>query len=240
MQALTVAEAVEVFVLAFAKVKSRHGEYVARRHEALWIMEDGPGRRRPHRKSEVVALELPPEEAVGSLGRSGVRWHFLVDVRRHDQSDVAAEYKRLGYRKLSTERMFLHDLAAVPDYASDPPARRLDSEQVLASIPQRASQPRRIFEGDDLYCVWDDQTDHGWVERIKVGDCSYPSSLYVHAESRGRGFGRALVSKVLQDDVAEGVRASVVIASADGARLYPHLGYQEAAVLQIFCPKTRG
>ncbi|MGE0001175.1 MAG: GNAT family N-acetyltransferase [Fimbriimonadaceae bacterium] len=239
MPALTLDEAVEVFVRSFSHVKSRYGEFVALRSSGLWVLQDGPGRRRPQRKAEAVAIDLAPEEAVRAANGSGVGWHFLVDVRPGDSDDVTPEYKRLGYRKVGTETLFVHDLSAVPRFDSVPPVHKIASAADLASVPQRASQPRKYYEGADLYCVHDDTTDHGWVERIRTGAFSYPSSLYVHAGSRGRGFGRALMSRLLEDDAADGVRASVVVASPAGARLYPHLGYEKAAVMQIFCPKTR-
>jgi GNAT superfamily N-acetyltransferase len=233
---MTLESAVEVFVQAFCRVKSRHWPYLARRHEGLWVMEDAPGRRQP-RKSEVVAVGLGPEEVVRLARESGVGWHFVVHIG--DGPDSRAAYKSLGYRALATERLFLHDLRAVPEFESDPPARRVGSAEELARVPQTVPQPRRLFPGDDLYGVWDEAREHGWVERIVVGQASYPSSLYVFPESRGRGFGRALMSRVLRDDRDQGLGASVLVASRDGARLYPHLGYREVARFEIFCPVRR-
>jgi hypothetical protein len=48
------------------------------------------------------------------------------------------------------------------------------------------------------------------------------------------------MSALLADDRAHGVESSVLLASSDGARLYPHLGYRRLGVLQIFCPVRRG
>jgi hypothetical protein len=47
------------------------------------------------------------------------------------------------------------------------------------------------------------------------------------------------MSALLQDDREHGVEESVLVASSDGARLYPHLGYEKLGVLQVFCPAMR-
>lgn len=236
---MTLEAAVEVFVMAFSRAKSRHGPYTAVRQGQVWVLQDQPGTRRSPRKAEVVATEADPCDVVRAVKDSGVGWHFVVHVGNEAAASLRAAYKSLGYRALASETLFVHDLADVPVLESDPPVRRVGSQGELASVPQRARQPRRFWPGDDLYGVWDDQTDHGWVERIIDGDHSYPSALHVHESSRGRGYGRALMSRLLQDDREQGLQASVLVASTAGARLYPHLGYREIAKLQLFSPLKR-
>ncbi|HUG12458.1 MAG TPA: GNAT family N-acetyltransferase [Opitutaceae bacterium] len=60
--------------------------------------------------------------------------------------------------------------------------------------------------------------------------------LFVARVFRGQRVGRTLMSTMLQDDLAHGVESSVLLASGDGARLYPHVGYERIGTLQLFIP----
>ncbi|MBS1715229.1 MAG: GNAT family N-acetyltransferase [Armatimonadetes bacterium] len=237
---MTVDEAVEVFVRAFCHLKSRTSPYLLDRFDGLWILHDPPGRRNP-RKTEVVTTVTEPEDTVSRIAASGTGWHFLCDVQGLEDGYGArrAKYKDLGYRAVSTERLFVHGLSDVPEFTSDPPPRVVTDEPVLASIPQSAPQKRKLQEGTRITCVWDDISDIGWASSVRVGENAWAADLYVHRPYRGQGFGRALMSRLLQDDRESGVRTSVLLATSDGARLYPHLGYREIGVLQMFCPVRR-
>lgn len=204
------------------------------------MLQDGPGRKNP-RKSEVITSGIEPAEVVGRIRKIGLGWHFLCHIHADDAEfdAIRAAYKDLGYRAMSTEWVYIHRLQNIPLISSDPPVRLVETAEQAKAIPQRASQPRKFREGSRLYAVWDDTTDYGWVESVPFGEDAWVSGLYVFSDARGRGFGRALMSKLLQDDKAHGVRTSVLVASSDGARLYPHLGYEKIATLQVFCPMER-
>ena len=169
---------------------------------------------------------------------SGIGWHFLCDIHspQEDFTSRRAQYNELGYRALSTEWLFIHDMKDIPDFESDPQVRLVSDQDVLSHINQIASQPRKLQPGSRLYSAWDEGQDFGWVTSVPYRDSAWVANLYVHREFRGKGFGRALMSKLLNEDRENGVKQSVLLASSDGARLYPHLGYQQIGILQMFCP----
>ncbi len=237
---MTLERAIEVFVHAFAWGKSQAHPYLVRGEDGLWVLQDGPGRKNP-RKIEVIVSELEPAEVVRRIKKTGLGWHFLCHIHADDaEFDVIrAAYKELGYRAMSTEWIFIHHLENIPHFTSDPPVRKVETIEQAKSIPQRASQRRKFRAESRLYAAWDDATDYGWVESVPFGEDAWVSGLYVFRDARGRGFGRALMSKLLQEEKAHGVRTSVLVASSDGARLYPHLGYEKIAMLQVFCPTER-
>jgi GNAT superfamily N-acetyltransferase len=237
---MTLEEATEVFCTAFSAIKSRTYPYLLERQGGLRIMRDKPGRASP-RKTEVIAVGLSPSETVEQVRKADLGWHFLCSIDEDGSTFDAlrAEYKALGYRAVSTEWMFVHHLRELPTLVSDPPARRVGSESEWASIPQMASQPRKLVPGRRLYGVWDAHRDYGWCESMPVGDAAWVHALHVHRDFRRRGYGGALMSALLQDDKCNGISTSVLLASSDGARLYPRLGYERIGVLQMFCPARR-
>ena len=88
-----------------------------------------------------------------------------------------------------------------------------------------------------LYAVMDGIRACGWVGSVKCGHHTWIADLFVLPEYRGRGFGRALLAEVTREDRRLGYSASVLLASAAGARLYPHIGYDQIGTLQLFCKK---
>ncbi len=238
---MTLERATEIFVQAFAAGKSRTHPYLATRVNDLWIMRDGPGKKRDPRKIEVVACGLSPEEAISRTQAQNLGWHFLCHLYGDaaEAAEIRAAYKQLGYRALGTEWMFTHDLLNVPVFDSEPPVRRVEDEAMWLSIRQQASQPRPFRPETRGYCIWDGDRDYGWVHSVPLDNDAWVSDLYVYADSRGQGYGRALMSRLLQDDRAVGVGASVLLASTAGARLYPHMGYRQIGELQLFCPVVR-
>lgn len=245
---LSISEAVEVFVRGYCFGRSSKRPYLAERLGELWFLHDPPNAKRP-RKAEVIAHDAAPSEVVRRVREAGIGWHFICHLHESDNEfrDVREGYKREGYRALVTQWLFAADPSAAPAYASDPPARRVRTIEDAERL-RRARRGRRAIREEDLaaepaphrlYAVIDGDEVHGWVSSIPVGMRAWVADLFVDAERRGRGFGRALMSALLADDRAHGVTASVLLASSDGARLYPHLGYHRLGVLQIFSPVRR-
>jgi Acetyltransferase (GNAT) domain len=238
----TIRQAIEVFIHGFCLSKSQTYPYQAEHYSdkklgSICIMQDTPNRKGA-RKAEIVSHGNSPENAIKLVRNSGVGWHFLCDIHSPDCdfASIRSGYKALGYRALSTEWLFVHSLNKIPSFKSDPPPKEIKTSKTLDSIPQRAKQIRRMIPNTRLFGVWSEQQDLGWVRSIPVGDASWVSDLFVYASHRGLGYGRALMSKLLKSDRMHGITQSVLLASSDGARLYPHLGYQQIGVLQMFCP----
>jgi ribosomal protein S18 acetylase RimI-like enzyme len=232
--------AVEVFVQAYSRIKSQHYPYPADRVDGLWVLHDVPVRK-GGRKTEVVACGLLPKDAVSKTTVAELGWHFLCHISpsEDETKEIRDAYKSLGYRAISTEWMFVHDLKQAPDFVSDPPVREVLTQENLDQVKQAANHKLRLMPGSRLFGIFDETRDYGWVRSVAVGSDAWVSNLFVHAPFRGRGYGRALMSTLLQSDKEHGVENSVLLASSSGARLYPHLGYRQIAILQMFCPADR-
>lgn len=238
---MTLPEAIDVFVEGFCFTKSIASPYACTRNDELWVMQDVPGRRRAPRKVEVVTTGLRPGEVARRIAKQEIGWHFLCHIHglEEDSAEIRGVYKSLGYRALSSEGFFLHDLNEIPHYESDPPVRLLATQEEAILVPSKSSQPVKVIPNSRLYMAWDASTDYGWVRSVPVGNAAWVSGLFVRPAFRGRGFGRSLMSALLQDDRRNGVTTSVLLASAAGGRLYPHVGYQQIGALQMFCPFKR-
>ena len=238
---MTIPQAVEIFVQAFSQEKSRTYPYVPNQLEPwLWVMQDTPDRKKA-RKREVISFLGDPQATVSRVAQEGIGWHFVCEIHSPDVDfeTIRAEYKRLGYRAVSTEWLFVHRLDVLPDRNTAIDVVKIESEEVLASIPQTASQKRKLMAGTTKFAIHDGQQDLGWVTHIPMLGSSWVSSLWVRPEFRGNGMGRALMTELLHHAKARGEAASVLLATSDGAKLYPKLGYEQIAVLQMFCPARR-
>jgi GNAT superfamily N-acetyltransferase len=237
---ISIPDAIEVFVHGFCHGKSRTYPYKATKVGNLWVMRDSPPRKK-ERKIEVISHGLTPQKTTQTIQDAELGWHFLCDIHAPDADFQAIrnQYKELGYRAISTEWLFAHDLQEIPGFESDPPTLLIQDQEALNQINQIAPQPQKLLPGTRQFAIWDASQDYGWVTSIPCGESAWVSALYVHKEHRGKGFGRSLMIKLLQTDREHGVKQSVLLASSDGARLYPHLGYQQIGVLQMFCPIRR-
>lgn len=234
---MTLHQAIEVSIHGFAAGKSLYYPYAVRSLHGLYHLADCPPRK-DSRKEEVFAVDRSPEEVVAVLREAGLGWHFLCDVAPvdADPKERKAAYKALGYRAMATEWVFAHDLRDIPAFESEPPARWVRSPEEWAGIPQHTRQKRKWVDGFRQYGAWDAAGSYGWAESRPHGAHAYTADVYVHPEHRGRGLGRALMSRLLRDDREQGLQGNALIASTAGARLYPHLGYRLLGTMQMFCP----
>ena len=238
--------AIATAVQGFCFVRSKKRPYRGNKIGDLWVLRDDPGNDR--RKTEVFAHTLAPEEIIGQIRSSVPEWHFLCYIHTDpaEFSSIRASFKTLGYRALATEWLFARNTAGYPQIASVPPVKRIaeiaDAE-VIRKANGRIEIPNKYLGLDDapqrLYAAISGEIVYGWVSSIPVAKNAWVSNLYVPKEHRGRGFGRALMSYLLEDDHAHGIENSVLLASKDGARLYPHVGYHTMGTMQIFCPASR-
>jgi len=230
--------AVRAFVEGFTSIKSRVHPYVFERFGPLWVMKDGPGRKNP-RVTELVSFDPDFEKVLQAVRELGIGWHFLSYINTQEESIGPAKsyFKSVGYSAKRSEGFFTHSLSNIPIYECNPPVNLLGEND----LPIRLKWTHLYPKGSRAYAIWDDATHEmiGRVQSIPAGNQAWVSDLYVSEGRRGEGFGRALMSRLLQDDRVEGVQNSVLMASAAGSRLYPHLGYERIGTLQLFCPKDR-
>lgn len=229
--------AIEVFVKAIAKAKSQYGPYFCSRLGEMWVLHDDPQRKDP-RKTEVVTSGKASASVVDEIQRAGLGWHFLCDIQGNgfDFEGRRSEYKALGYRAMTTEWMFVHDLIKVPEFDSSPPVRIVTSQAEANGIPQIAKHKLKLQPGSRDFWIWDERRDYGAVRSLDIGDCGWVQGLHVHRDVRRRGYGKALMSALLQSDASLGRTRSVLLASTAGSKLYPLVGYRQIGVLQMFCP----
>lgn len=252
---MEVPTAAEVFLRAIALLKSTTYPYVATnlleqerpsRNRFLWVMRDTP-HRKGARKAEVITYDITPEEVADAVQRAAIGWHFLGVLHGPDDSeDRKAEFKSSGYRSLATEWLFSHDLADLPSFKSPIPIERVesrsDAEHWNRLAGSKVLRPKDWDKHDfdfRQYVMADDVDVYGKVRSVAVGRNSWVSDLWIRPVYRGKGFGKALMAQLLREDKAAGVQNSVLLASKDGARIYPALGYRQIAVMQMFCPRVR-
>jgi GNAT superfamily N-acetyltransferase len=248
-----IEDAIEVFVRGFCFMRSFTHPYFAERMDGLWVLRDGPtepGKTRwDPRKIEVITHGLPAREVARRIERARLGWHFVFEVHERDEDfkKIRAAFKEQGYRALGTEWLFAMRLDEAPRLESDPPVRRVttpeEAERIrIARRGRKAIRDRDVEAANPeqrLYAVIDDKGVYGWVSSVSFGRRAWVADLFVFEKHRGKGFGGALMSALLQDDKEHGVEESVLVASSDGARLYPHLGYEMLGTLQVFCPTMR-
>ena len=245
-----IEDALEVFVRGFSSERSRTHPYEHFRVGQLWVMRDAPRKNaKDYRKEEYIAYRAPPRE-VDQAARKMTRGRFFACVlaaEDHNDGELRAEYKALGYRLLATEGLFIHRLERIRRLASGAVAIQRMATQEMADRFGKATKTRPVaadllkqpdtpfrqylaLAGDELV---------GWVRSVTAGDSTWCSNLYVRPAQRRRGIGKALMTRMLRDDRARGARRSVLLASHAGALLYPQLGYQRLGTLLLFAPRKR-
>ncbi|MFN8423048.1 MAG: GNAT family N-acetyltransferase [Anaerolineae bacterium] len=255
-------DCVEVFVRAFAFGRSfTHPFLVDAPRPGVWVLSDGPraGPNPDWRGDEIIAYRmgahgLTPAD-VDAVMRARPRARVAVGVMREtDEADgpIRTAFKGLGYRLVGTEpfmvRVLLEDAPADPPLTVPRPftIERV-ADEAAARLLAKAARRRQILpehlHADPppirSYVALEGRTPIGWVNSVVVGDLTWCSNLFVIAPKRRLGLGGALMRRMLADDRAAGSRASVLLASHTGARLYPEVGYRAIGELLIFVPAVR-
>ena len=242
---MTLEKAVHVFVHGFAFTRSFTHPYLVSQRAGLIVMHDAPRER--ERNPEYVVVGMSPRKGWEALKKAEFsRGGVCVMCGLGDDLDfIRDSYKSFGLRFARGEPMFAAATAAAPVYKAPLPVVRVDSlelaERVKRAARTRQILPEHIGREDTLrlYAAINGRSAVGWVKSIPVDDCAWVSNLYVDKAMRGKGIGRALMSTMLKDDAAHGVRHSVLLASGAGSRLYPHVGYERIGTLMMFIPAKR-
>jgi GNAT superfamily N-acetyltransferase len=267
-----IEHAIEVFVRGFSACKSVTHPYECFRVGKLWVMRDAPRKNaKNYRKEEWIAYGVEPREVDAAARRNGkgilpvlsvppVRRRFFVCAMQamgEPEGDLKAAYKALGYRLLSTEPLFVHDLRKIPRVAAMGTAGQASSATPKMVIQQvktvemaerygKASRTRPI-PAEQLtkdasfrqYVALDGDKIVGAVRSVNAGDSAWCANMYVWPRYRRRGIGSALLARMLRDDWARGSKKSVLLSSHTGALVYPRVGYQQIGLLYIFAPPRK-
>lgn len=246
MYAINLEPAIEVFMEGFCYGKSFTHPYGWDKVGRIWVMRDGPRKSGSYRLEEFVSYRVDAAEVLKAISHSKPKRYAIAVVLglSEDREESKKAFKAHGLRMLGSEKFFALSSSA-PDIESSVTVRRVMSREDAARVARSAQGHRQILESDlredarlRLYAAFDGDTAVGWVRSI---DCAYQanwvSNLYVLAEYRRRGLGRALMTHMLADDRKHGRKHSVLLASTAGSLLYPLLGYEEVGLVQIFMPK---
>ena len=243
---MTLEAAIDVFVAGFCFTRSYTYPYVSEKIFPVWVMHDDPVRGpEKQRNTEWVACGISPSEMDRIVGKHDFGRYALCYMRELDQPDgpVRREFREMGYRLGHTEPFFVHRLSKLPrpetnctiervsnQELADKLAKAAGRKQILSHLISDANSPIRQYVaimGNELIA---------WVRSITVGDSTWCSNLYVAPAFRRRGVAKALMAKMLGEDKAHGFKASVLLASHTGAKLYPQLGYEQIGELFIYTP----
>jgi len=242
---IPLVDAAEVFVRGFAHVRSMTYRYGVSFDSGVWMLRDEPDRDKA-RASELTAIEPTVEQVAARVAAASPalrRW-MLCYLEPEDPDAPRAKppaptvFREAGYRRRGIEPLFVADPALAPRYGG--PVVRVRTAELAEQARLANGGRRQLLPGDldaddattRLYAAMDGRDVVGWVSSVRIGTLgSSVANLFVTASARRRGLGRALMSTVLADDARLGIQASVLTASNDGTRLYPHVGYRQIATL---------
>jgi GNAT superfamily N-acetyltransferase len=229
-----IEEAIEVFGRAFTFTRSFTHPYVLERVGPLWVMRDGPRKKPEYRNEEWLSYGVPPGEADAIIQANRRERYSLCTFRTMDEPDgpLREGWKSVGYRLHTTEMFFVHPLECVRPVTCAYPIERVSDQSTARRLATAAGTrqilPEHLAESPPRvrqYVALDSHEIVGWVRSILCGDAAWCSNMYVKPTHRRRGVGKALMSRMLADDKAAGLTASVLLASHVGAKLYPEVGY---------------
>ncbi len=245
----TFVSAIEVFVKGYCVGKSMTHPYESNFMDGIWQLRDAPRKKSgDFRKEEYVAASKEPK-TIHQLARESTRgWYFISDLVPEGQEADARrrEFKKLGYRLLSTEPFFQHPLKRIPSAKNKRVKIELLKDKNLAAMLGKAMRmrplPETCFGTSGLFrqyiAVLDDGIV-GWVRSVPAGKSTWCSTLGVRPSLRRQGIGQTLLARMLRDDRKLGFQTSVLLASHTGALVYPKLGYEQIGTLYIYAPHKK-
>ena len=244
---MTLEEATVAFGKGFTYTRSFTHPYEWTRVGKLLVMRDAARNSGDYRVEEIVILGIAPEEAVAAI-RDYAPKKFAISVLLHpDQPEgqIKDAYKAHGFRLLRREPMMILEPTAQAVPQTNYSLRRVlgqeDADAIARVTGHRAILPEDIHQGDAklrLYAAFDDCRPVAWVRSVDSGPgIRWVSNMFVQEDHRRKGIARALMTHMLNEDHSFGAKWSVLLASQAGAQLYPHLGYRQIGLLQLFAPK---
>jgi len=248
----------EAFLIGFASGRSRTYPYLWSCDGELSIMHDAERpQHKGYRRTEIVDVDGDPvsvasaaAELADRIGPAASRW-FLCAIRTEPEDELAhieSEYKRLGFRLTAREVLFSHSLQLeAPAHPVPHEISTIRSREEAADFFRQAGLKLNTYDWNAIesgqvrrYVCRKDGEQVGSVASVQAGEKTrWVSALWVHEEHRRRGIGTALMRALLQGDSDAGDSLSVLLASKDGAQLYPTLGYERKGTLLLYQkPKT--
>lgn len=237
-------EAVRTFVHGFAFTRSfTHPYLVEAVGEHGWLLRDAPRKRPEYRSEEIVLTGVAPEAVLETVRAASDRRPRICVLLPDGEDDapLRAAMKAGKARLMATEGFFVHDLSGVTSAPGPLPQRRVATAAEVERIAKAAG--RRVVLPEHLgvepppmreYAAWDGDRPVGWVGSVDADGCGWVTWMFVEEAYRRRGIARALMAQMLADDVAQGFRSSVLLASQTGGKLYPTVGYRRIGTLFMY------
>lgn len=247
---LTIPQTIDVVCNSLAISHNITAPSEVARHGPLWLLRDVNPKPGKARTEEVFTWGVTPDEAVRAVkdyAPSG-KYILLPFVKRADDYDaVRSAYKALGYRALSTESLFVCALADRKPANGAWEIRRVASMDEMKRVSlevfgraKRRLRPQDLTDARPTMRMYYAQSDGRAVAVARSlmprRGATWLFDVHTAESHRRRGIATELINKVLEDDAALGSKHSVLLASTAGAMLYPLLGYQLRAILQLYAP----
>ncbi len=242
-----IEQAIEAFARGFCFSRSITHPYVWARYGKAWVIRDVPRKNaKDYRREEWITHEMTPA-ALDKLARRRTRGRYCICAVRamtQDARAITEAYKSIGYRYGGPEAFMVHRMKRIPKFAAPIHIERVLTTELserFAKAVKRKPLAEEFLKRDAplrQYVAIQGGELIGWVRSIDAGEgITWVADVYVKPKYRRRGIGRALMTRMLRDDRALGVKRSVLLASSAGAMLYPLVGYEQVAELLLYTPK---
>ena len=242
---MEIVQGIDVFLESFAYLRSFTYPAEVVYSDSLGIVRDVNRTGAKARNEEIAYCGDSPEEAHQFLLNYDPKSRYFLLVMHSpekDMNEVRDSYKALGYRLTSTEWLMVRNLENLPDYESPYKTHRVRTPE-QAELMKIADGKQQIRSEDltaekpiiRMYYAENEGTPISWVKSIQKNTAScYVSSVYTQPDFRRRGIATALMYEMLKEDKEAGAKWSILLASSQGSKLYPKLGYETLGIMRIF------
>ena len=197
----------------------------------------------PRHTDDFFIQAIAPEVALAAVREHNpLPQHYLLVI--DDQPDTLAAYSAAGYRLAFSEYLMARPLTnllpANPEVAVELVRDADEAARMNAADVEHEPWVRPgNFEAPNLrhYYVLQDGViaarARSWQPHAEY---SYVTHVFTNPAYRRRGLARAVMLRLLHDDLAHGVTESLLVASEEGDLLYRSLGYTRLATLLVLEP----
>lgn len=251
---LSLPKLIDIVASALALNRSIVAPAEVVRHGPLWILRDRNPRPGLARTEEIFAYGAATNEVVRALRDYAPRGRYALEpfvTPEDDAEQLKAAFKAAGYRLSNTEPLFVAPLQNREPATASWTIRRVQSVEEARIISKqlygksyRKVRPEDVVSATPAIRMYWVDVD-GQAVAVARSLMPQPAATWMQdvvtvPAFRRRGIATALLGHILADDMIHGSQHSVLLASQSGSRLYPLLGYQQRAVLQIYNSVPQG
>ncbi|MDE2126661.1 MAG: GNAT family N-acetyltransferase [Armatimonadetes bacterium] len=236
--------ALEVAARGFAELRSVTHPYLVDRVRGVLRLHDAP--RKGYMRCEEYFATCKTALELDGIAREYSEAHYrLCLAHGPEESDagIRSDFRNLKYRLRGTEAVFAHGLTRIEPAEGPLPILRVTTPELEAAqrkaAGSRMMRPEYITDGPAPVRMWaafDGDMPVGWVLSVEAAGAASCLSMFVQEAYRRRGIARALLGRMLAFDRDAGAVANVLLASREGAKLYPTVGYRHLGDLMVYTP----